>query len=89
VFDFAKHIMPLIITHKVEKDGTPERFAETVPELLGKSIEIALASEYTEFENSLRTAIQTAKFGGKVFVIGAGKDKMKIPFILVMQCKQG
>lgn len=79
--DFAKSIMPQVITHKVEDLETPEQFAETVSVLLGEGIEIALALECTGVQRSVCSAIQTVKFGGKVFVVGVGKEKMEIPFM--------
>ena len=32
-------------------------------------------------ESSVASAAQAVKFGGKVFVIGVGKDEMRIPFM--------
>ncbi|KAJ6014712.1 L-arabinitol 4-dehydrogenase [Penicillium herquei] len=77
---FAKTIMPQVITHKVTWDETPEQFAETVAKSLG-DVEISLALECTGVQSSVCNAIQTVKFGGKVFVIGVGKEKMEIPFM--------
>jgi L-iditol 2-dehydrogenase len=37
--------------------------------------------ECTGVESSISGAIQAVKFGGKVFVIGVGKNEMKIPFM--------
>ncbi|KAJ5707543.1 L-arabinitol 4-dehydrogenase [Penicillium malachiteum] len=77
---FAKTIMPQVIIHKVTRDETPEQFAEAVTKSLG-DVEIALALECTGVQGSVCNAIQTVKFGGKVFVIGVGKEKMEIPFM--------
>lgn len=79
--EFAKTIMPDVITHKVEKGETPEQFAETIWGQTGEGVEIAVALECTGVESSVCSAIQTVKFGGKVFVIGVGKEKMEIPFM--------
>ncbi|TKA76686.1 L-arabinitol 4-dehydrogenase [Cryomyces minteri] len=37
--------------------------------------------ECTGVESSIASAIQSVKFGGKVFVVGVGKDEVKIPFM--------
>lgn len=79
--NFAKSIMPDVITHKVERSETPEDFAEKITTKLGEDVEIAVALECTGVQSSVCSAIQTVKFGGKVFVIGVGKDKMEIPFM--------
>lgn len=78
---FAKSILQQVKTHKIEKNETPEEFPVRIPQLLGKSIEIALALECSGVESSVCSAIQTVNFGGRVFVIGVGKDKMEIPFM--------
>lgn len=79
--EFAKSIMSRVLTHKVEKGETPEQFAASISEKLGDDVEIATALECTGVQSSVCSAIQTVKFGGKVFVIGVGKDKMEIPFM--------
>jgi L-iditol 2-dehydrogenase len=40
-----------------------------------------IALECTGVESSVASAIWSVKFGGKVFVIGVGKNEMKIPFM--------
>ncbi|KAJ4292659.1 L-arabinitol 4-dehydrogenase [Kalmusia sp. IMI 367209] len=77
--DFAKSIIPNILTHKVEFSHTPDDFRSKVVSLMG--IEPAVAMECTGVESSINGAIQAVKFGGKVFVIGVGKNEMKIPFM--------
>ncbi|KAM0189365.1 hypothetical protein ACHAPA_012306 [Fusarium lateritium] len=79
--DFAKTIMPDAMTHRVEKREGAEDFAAAIKLLIGKDTEIAIALECTGVESSISSAIQTVKFGGKVFVIGVGKDKIEIPFM--------
>ncbi|KAF4895069.1 L-arabinitol 4-dehydrogenase [Colletotrichum fructicola] len=79
--DFAKTIMPEVIVHRVQKEETPEDFEKAVKRSLGESIEIAVALECTGVQSSVCNAIQTVKFGGKVFIIGVGKEKMEIPFM--------
>ena len=77
--DFAKSFVPMVKTHKVDFKETQEEFAAKVVEAMG--IEPAVALECTGVESSVGGAIQSVKFGGKVFVIGVGKDKMEIPFM--------
>lgn len=79
--DFARTIMPGVLTHLVEKGETAEGFAAVVNQLIGPDTEIAIALECTGVESSVCSAIQTVKFGGKVFVIGVGREKMEIPFM--------
>ncbi|KAH0303917.1 sorbitol dehydrogenase-like protein, partial [Aureobasidium melanogenum] len=67
-------------THKVDFKHTPEDFAKAITEL-GGGVEPAIALECTGVESSIAGAIQTVKFGGKVFVIGVGKNEIKIPFM--------
>ncbi|KAJ5108517.1 L-arabinitol 4-dehydrogenase [Penicillium angulare] len=78
---FAKSLVPQAITHKVERDETPKDFAATMATRLGEAVEISVALECTGVQSSIGNAIQAVKFGGKVFVIGVGKDKMEIPFM--------
>lgn len=78
--DFAKTIIPDVITHRVAAGESAEEFAATVASRLG-DVEISLALECTCVQSSVCNAIQTVKFGGKVFVIGVGKEKMEIPFM--------
>lgn len=79
--EFAKSIMPRVLTHKVTKEETPEQCAASIASQLGDDVEIATALECTGVQSSVCNAIQTVKFGGKVFVIGVGKDKIEIPFM--------
>ena len=73
--------MPQVIIRKVEKDEAPEQFAATISGRLGQDVEIAIALKCTGVQSSICSAIQTVKFGGKVFVVGVGKEKMEIPFM--------
>lgn len=78
--DFAKQLCPSVRTHKVEFSHTTEQFAAKVVEL-AEGNEPAVAMECTGVESSIAGAIQSVKFGGKVFVIGVGKNEIKIPFM--------
>ncbi|KAJ5348525.1 uncharacterized protein N7506_001778 [Penicillium brevicompactum] len=78
---FASEYVPGVRTCLVKRNETPERCAERAEALMGEGVEISIALECTGMESSLATAIHSVKFGGKVFVIGVGKDKMEIPFM--------
>ncbi|KAM7207736.1 GroES (chaperonin 10)-like protein [Naviculisporaceae sp. PSN 640] len=76
---FAKEICPEVITHKVER-LSPEESAKALVHSFG-GIEPAIALECTGVESSIAAAIWAVKFGGKVFVIGVGKNEIQIPFM--------
>ncbi|KAK4465509.1 L-arabinitol 4-dehydrogenase [Cladorrhinum samala] len=80
---FAKEVLgggPGIRTFKVAREGAEEAAKRIVDEGFG-GIEPALALECTGVESSIAAAIWAVKFGGKVFVIGVGKDEIQIPFM--------
>jgi L-iditol 2-dehydrogenase len=77
---FARDFCPSARTHQVELSHTPEDFAAAVLRLSG-GVEPAVAMECTGAEASIAGAIQASRFGGKVFVIGVGKEEIKIPFM--------
>jgi L-iditol 2-dehydrogenase len=77
---FAKDFCPSVRTHQVAFAHTPEDFAAAVLRL-SDGVEPAVAMECTGAEASIAGAIQASKFGGKVFVIGVGKEEIKIPFM--------
>jgi L-iditol 2-dehydrogenase len=76
---FAKELVPSVRTLKVER-VSPEESAKAIVSTLG-GIEPAIALECTGVESSVSAAIWAVKFGGKVFVIGVGKNEMNIPFM--------
>ncbi|KAK0383995.1 hypothetical protein NLU13_8084 [Sarocladium strictum] len=76
---FAKELCPRVITHKVERD-TPEDAAKKIVQSFG-GVEPAVTMECTGVESSIATAIWASKFGGKVFIIGVGKNEINIPFM--------
>lgn len=76
---FAKKIVPSVVTFKVER-VTPEESAKAIVEAFG-GIEPQVALECTGVESSISAAIWAVKFGGKVFVIGVGKNEINIPFM--------
>ena len=78
---FAKQLVPSVITHTVitNQSSAEDESHAIVSSFSG--VEPALAIECTGQESSVATAIWSVKFGGKVFVIGVGKDEIKIPFM--------
>ncbi|GME33776.1 putative sorbitol dehydrogenase protein [Neofusicoccum parvum] len=77
---FAEALVPAVRTLKVELGGGEEAFAAKVAELMG-GVEPAIALECTGVQSSICGAIQSVKFGGNVWVIGVGKDRIEIPFM--------
>ncbi|KAH7391138.1 chaperonin 10-like protein [Phaeosphaeria sp. MPI-PUGE-AT-0046c] len=77
---FAKELVPSVATHKVEFSHSADDFRNLVIAKM-EGVEPAIAMECTGVESSINGAIQAVKFGGKVFVIGVGKNEMKIPFM--------
>ncbi|KAI9718496.1 MAG: L-arabinitol 4-dehydrogenase [Chrysothrix sp. TS-e1954] len=78
--DFAKKIVPNAKTLKVVPGTSLQDFHDQVREV-GYGEEPAVAMECTGAESSIASAIQAVKFGGKVFVIGVGREEIKIPFM--------
>lgn len=77
---FAANIIKGVKTLKVEVGQTAEQFAERVVELM-EGMEPGVVMECTGMEPSITGAIQSVKFGGTVFVIGVGKNEIKLPFM--------
>jgi L-iditol 2-dehydrogenase len=75
---FAKELVPGVHTHLVQKVA-PEETAARIVELA--EMRPAIALECTGVESSVATAIWSVKFGGKVYVIGVGKNEMNLPFM--------
>jgi L-iditol 2-dehydrogenase len=76
---FAQELVPSAKTYKVERGVEPEEAAKEIQKLAGMKMTVAM--ECTGVESSIATAIWSVKFGGKVFVIGVGKNEMSIPFM--------
>ena len=83
--EVARSMVPDVNIHQVQRTESAEDFAAKISELMGGDLEPAIALECTGVESSLSNAIQSVKFGGKVFVIGVGRDRMEIPF---MRCSE-
>ena len=86
--NFAKAVAPDVRTYLVKRGETPEQSAEGIVNALNDgqgtgptALRPRLALECTGVESSVCSAIWSVKFGGKVFVIGVGKNEMTIPFM--------
>ncbi|GJP88065.1 hypothetical protein CBS63078_2783 [Aspergillus niger] len=79
---FARQFVPAARTLQVRPEETDKEFAARVVQLMGgEDCEPVVALECTGVESSIAGAIQSVKFGGKVFVVGVGKDKLQFPFM--------
>ncbi|OOF92820.1 hypothetical protein ASPCADRAFT_517644 [Aspergillus carbonarius ITEM 5010] len=80
--EFAQKFVPAARTLQVRPDEDDKQFAARVVELMGgEDSEPAIALECTGVQSSIAGAIQSVKFGGKVFVVGVGKDQLLFPFM--------
>ncbi|OAP56126.1 L-arabinitol 4-dehydrogenase [Fonsecaea erecta] len=77
---FAKSLVPRVTTFQVPRGVSAEECAEQIVSAMG-GIRPRVAMECTGVESSVNSAIWSVKFGGKVFVIGVGKNEMTIPFM--------
>ena len=77
---FAKDLVPRARTYKVERGVSPEQVGKDIYKLAGDR-KISVALECTGVESSIANAIWSVKFGGKVFIIGVGKNEINIPFM--------
>ncbi|RMD40282.1 hypothetical protein DV735_g4827, partial [Chaetothyriales sp. CBS 134920] len=69
-----------VVTYRVERAKTAEQTAEGIIAAAG-GIRPRVAIDCTGVESSVATAIWSVRFGGKVFVIGVGKNEMTVPFM--------
>ena len=77
---FARSLVPRVKTFQVPMGKSPEECADGIISTMG-GIRPRVAMECTGVESSVASAIWSVKFGGKVFVIGVGKNEMKVPFM--------
>ena len=77
---FAKNLCPRVITYQIPMGKSAEECASGIVEAMG-GIRPRVAMECTGVESSVASAIWSVKFGGKVFIIGVGKNEMKVPFM--------
>ncbi|OAA61541.1 Alcohol dehydrogenase superfamily, zinc-type [Cordyceps fumosorosea ARSEF 2679] len=78
---FAKSVCPRVVTHSVQPGLSAEQEGRRIVEEAFGGTEPALAMECTGAESSVAAAVWAARFGGKVFVIGVGRDEIKFPFM--------
>jgi L-iditol 2-dehydrogenase len=85
---FAADLVPGVHTYKVQLALSPEENAAGILDAMnngnGNAVDALrprVALECTGVESSVASAIWSVKFGGKVFVIGVGKNEMAIPFM--------
>lgn len=85
---FAKSLVPGVRTYQVKINLSDEENAEGILDALNDghggepdAIRPQIALECTGVQSSVCSAIWSVKFGGKVFVIGVGKNEMTIPFM--------
>ncbi|KAJ9252940.1 hypothetical protein DTO207G8_4460 [Paecilomyces variotii] len=85
---FAKSLVPGVRTYQVKTGVSDEENAQGIIDALNDghgsepdAIRPRLALECTGVQSSVCSAIWSVKFGGKVFVIGVGKNEMTIPFM--------
>ncbi|PWY69791.1 GroES-like protein [Aspergillus heteromorphus CBS 117.55] len=86
--EFAKSLAPGIRTYKVQIGLSAEQNAEGIINAFNDgegsapgALRPRIAMECTGVESSVASAIWSVKFGGKVFVIGVGKNEMTVPFM--------
>ncbi|KAF9482543.1 GroES-like protein [Pholiota conissans] len=77
--DFAKKLVPGVRTVLISRSSTPKEQAVQIKSAAGMPLSVAL--ECTGVENSVHTAVYSMKFGGKVFIIGVGKNEQVFPFM--------
>ena len=78
--DFAKQLSPRVSAYQIPLGKSPEECAEGIINAAG-GIKPRVAMECTGVESSVASAIHSVRFGGKVFIIGVGKNEMKVPFM--------
>lgn len=77
--DFAKKLVPGVRTVLVPRGATPKESAARIKEAAEGSVRLAI--ECTGVESSVHTAVHSVQFGGKVFIIGVGKNEQLFPFM--------
>jgi L-iditol 2-dehydrogenase len=76
---FATTMVSGVTTLLVEKTWNEEQVADKIKEKLGGEADVVM--ECTGAESSIAGGIWAVRFGGTVFVVGVGKDKMEFPFM--------
>ncbi|KAJ2918694.1 hypothetical protein MD484_g1785, partial [Candolleomyces efflorescens] len=75
----ARAAVPGVRTVLIERGKSAKEQAAVIKEVADGPVNLAL--ECTGVESSINTGIFSAKFGGKVFVIGVGKNELSFPFM--------
>ncbi|KAE9397055.1 GroES-like protein [Gymnopus androsaceus JB14] len=76
---FAKSLVPGVRTVLIDRNATPKEQAKVIKDIAGGPLQLAL--ECTGVESSIHTAVFSVAFGGKVFIIGVGKNEQVFPFM--------
>ncbi|CAK9779468.1 putative L-arabinitol 4-dehydrogenase [Cutaneotrichosporon oleaginosum] len=76
--EFARTLVPGVKTILIAKGESAEEAAKRITAEAGMPLRAAL--ECTGVESSIRAAIYSVQFGGKVFVIGVGPSEQSYPF---------
>jgi len=79
--DVAKKLVPGVKAVLIGKGETPKESAKRIKEVAGFPEGIKVVLECTGFESSIHTGIFSSAFGGKVFIIGVGKNEQAFPFM--------
>jgi L-iditol 2-dehydrogenase len=77
--DFAKKLVPGVRTLLIQKGWSPKEVAVKAKETAGAPLKLAL--ECTGVQSSILSAVYSMQFGGKVFIIGVGKNEQLFPFM--------
>lgn len=77
---FAKELVPRVNIYLIARGKSPEQCADEIVAGMHNT-KPRVVMECTGVESSVNTAIYSCKFGGKVFIIGVGKNEMTIPFM--------
>ncbi|KAG1906721.1 uncharacterized protein F5891DRAFT_1238810 [Suillus fuscotomentosus] len=76
--DFAKKLVPGVCTVLIECDLTPKDVTQKI-KAAANGPEVAI--ECSSVKSSVHTAVHVTQFGGKVFIIGVGKNEQVFPFM--------
>lgn len=76
---FARDLVPSVRTYAIQNRPAEQAAREIVTAMSGEEPRVAI--ECAGVENFMAGAIQAVKFRGKVFVIGVGRNEIKIPFM--------
>ncbi|KAH7926030.1 GroES-like protein [Leucogyrophana mollusca] len=77
--DFAKKLVPGVRTVLIPRGSTPKESAAKIKAAAEGPVKLAI--ECTGVESSVNTAVFSTAFGGKVFIIGVGKNEQLFPFM--------